>query len=670
MLNRWVAALTVVAVMAIGVWGVFQWRSWMVRSRFESRLAETQGLLEKKKPAEALQVLYSTRYSPAGKDPNLNARFCELEVRILVALQRITPLLQRYTENPSLFLRNEEAAQLVVRALMERGSVAEARALRNKWRNRETQTESWFMLDVDTLIRQGKRDKAVTLLKSRRFPGTGDSNRLARLAILAAPTDLPAAWNYLNQAMNVDPRNPEIRLFRAQMLENAGLLPAARSEYQAAMENDGQRAYFREQLADFHRRHGDYGQMLLSLTQGLTPESPDHLWLRAWFWNRVAAPASLDWNKLRPTRGELEPLIGFLLELPAAQFWDPAGYQALPGAERYLRANQELFWLQLLEALRRGDEPQALELLSRNRFRSRSWQPDLEAALERILQYRRVGPGKMPPAERAGKSSALPGGQAGRHQFFPALEAFLQAAPAKPRTGAGRDPIATLLDSRNVFSAAFLAGGWLEAALQLNRLSTIPADYPDWLAYGLAQALRSNRGPEKALEFCQQQEAKTPALQMLEGELLLAIGKTDAAMKQLATVAPDNSPAGLRAAWLLSLARIEAGDLAGAAQVVQNQPRLAGNVLGKEILARLAWMRQDTATATRLYQAIEQESLEAKVYLARLAFSQKDYPRAETLTRALLRESPDTPQFHENLRLIHDARNGGAAKPQAKATAP
>lgn len=673
MINRGLLVLALVAVLATGVWGALQWRQWVVRYRFEAKLEEARLLLGRNQAGEALQLLYVARYSPAAKDPVLNARFYDLEIRALVKLQRVSPLLQRYTENPAFFTRNEDAAQMVARALMDREKFEESRALRNLWRNQETQIDAWFMLDVDTLIRQGKRDKAIALLKSRSFPGPGDCNRLARLALLVAPKDLAGAWNYLNQAMLADPKNPEIRLFRAQILENAGLFPAARVEYAAAAVSAPQRPYFREQLAEYYRRSGDYGQLLQTLRQDLTPESPDYLWLKAWFWNRVATPVKVDWNMLRPLRGELDPVLTFVLDLAPGQFWDYAGYQAVPGADRYQRGQQELFWLQVLDALKRGDEARALDLLAHNRFRAVSWQPDIERALERILQYRRLGLAKMPPPPERLANATLPGGADGRHQFFPALDAFFQTVAAKPagvaKPGTLKAPLAALLGGDEVFSAVFLAGGWMEAALQLNRLQEIPADYPDWLAYGLVQAIRANRTPEDALAFCRKQSVKTPALRLLEGELLLALGKTEDGLKQLAALAREDSAVGMRAAWLLSLARIEANDLAAAAAIVHRQPRLANQVLGKEILARLDWMRGDLEAATRAYRAIATESLEAKVFLSRLAFSKKDYARAEALTRELVRESPDTPQFHDNLRLIEEAR-AGTPKPGAKAAAP
>lgn len=673
MINRGLLVLALVAVLTTGVWGAIQWRQWVVRYRFETKLEDARQLLDRNQAGDALQLLYAARYSPAAKDPVLNARFNDLEIRALVKLQRVSPLLQRYTESPAFFTRNEDAALMVARALVDREKFAESRALRNLWRNQETRIDSWFVLDVDTLIRQGKRDKAIALLKSRSFPGAGDCNRLVRLALLVAPKDLAAAWNYLNQAMLADPKNPEIRLFRAQILENAGLFPAARVEYAAAAASDPKRAYFREQLAEYYRRSGDYGQLLQTLMQNLTSESPDYLWLKAWFWNRTVTPVKAEWNKLRPLHGELDPVISFVLDLAPGQFWDYAGYQAVPGADRYLRSQQELFWLQVLDALKRGDEARALDLLAHNRFRAVSWQPDIEGALERILNYRRLGLAKMPlPPERPANAT-LPGGREGRHQFFTALETFFQTAGAKPavaaKPGASKDPLVALLGSDEVFSAVFLAGGWMEAALQLNRLQEIPAGYPDWLAYGFVQALRCNRTPEEALDFCRKQTVKTPALRLLESELLLALGKTDDGLTQLSALAREDSAVGMRAAWLLSLARIEANDLAGAAAIIHRQPRLANQLLGKEILARLDWMRGDLPAATRAYRAIEADSLEAKVFLSRLAFSQKDYARAEALTRSLVRESPDTPQFHDNLRLIEEARTG-TATPGAKAATP
>ena len=202
---------------------------------------------------------------------------------------------------------------------------------------------------------------------------------------------------------------------------------------------------------------------------------------------------------------------------------------------------------------------------------------------------------------------------------------------------------------------AFLAAGWIEAALQLHRLSVIPDGFPDWVAYGVTQALRFGRGNEKALAFASKQKP-SPALDVLIGELLLAEGKTDQALKRLNALATKDSDVGFRAAWLWCLTQIERGKLEQARRMVQTQPRLRDSTTGKELLARIALLEGNNDEADQLYAALEKASPEAKVHLARRAFAQKNWAEAKRLTEELVLQFPDNMQFRANLRAIVKAK--------------
>ena len=79
-----------------------------------------------------------------------------------------------------------------------------------------------------------------------------------RLALLNSPGNFTAAWNYLDRAAALDPRNPDIHLFRGRVWERAGQLPAAQAEYSAALAANTNSAFLRDQLGEFFRRGGAY----------------------------------------------------------------------------------------------------------------------------------------------------------------------------------------------------------------------------------------------------------------------------------------------------------------------------------------------------------------------------------------------------------------------------
>ena len=123
----------------------------------------------------------------------------------------------------------------------------------------------------------------------------------------------------------------------------------------------------------------------------------------------------------------------------------------------------------------------------------------------------------------------------------------------------------------------------------------------------------------------------------------MANSNPDAALDHLSKLAKEDNDVGMRAAWLISLILIDKGQFAEAKAIIESQPRLAENVLGKETLARIALLEGNNDLANKLYQSLEKVSAEAKSYLARKAFMDKDWKKAHELTEDLLREYPTVP---------------------------
>ncbi len=95
--------------------------------------------------------------------------------------------------------------------------------------------ERWLILDANYLERQGQFEEAIALLKSISFENQKEITRLVRLAMLSYPESTAEAWNYLSQALKKDPKNSDVRLYRARVLESEGRHSLAVSELDAAL---------------------------------------------------------------------------------------------------------------------------------------------------------------------------------------------------------------------------------------------------------------------------------------------------------------------------------------------------------------------------------------------------------------------------------------------------
>ena len=636
-------ALLAVAIGAAGFMGFRSWRDRTIARQEQLARARAESLLKEDKPAEALALAEVF----TGKSPG--EAWPRLELAALVALQDFSRLARIFEQTPARILADEEAAVLMARTFLHARKSANYGEIREAWHGRERHLDAWLALDADALILAGKQREAEELLRARILPGVMDATRLLRLALLTANHDMLEAWKLLCQAAALQPRNPDIRSFRAQILETTGRIELARVEYVAALVAAPQNPLLRDQLADFYLRNHNHDLALETWTEALTRPSLDFIRLKAHFWSRVLRPVKLP--DLDPAAtGELDPLVQQMAALKPGQFFDSNAFDQLSHARSYAAQRPEVFWLRLLDALQTHEEKAAFELLRYEPAHLRIWDPDLAAALFRILYYRQKQ--SLNPPDFI-FSSALP--ETNRPPFFALLEQAARQERTATNAPAVLTPeIAALLRGPSAFSAAFLAAGWREAALQFRLEPQLSPQEPEWLSSGFAQALRLNRSPRVALEFLGAGDLP-PASALLRAELLVELGRRDEARELLASLAKLNSGVGFRAAFLLALDAAENQHWDAARQCIVRQPLLAQADLGKEVLARLALAEGQTAEAEQIYRGILKSSVEAKLWFARQAYSQKRWKDARQLTNELLEMLPDSPQLRENLLAIDQA---------------
>ncbi len=632
-----------------GFFGLKAWRASVILRQEQRAFAVATSLVAKEDYQSAITVI---RQQPVIS-PKLNLNWPALEVRALGGLRAVPQLAGIFQRTPNRVLADEEASLILARAFLASHNNEGYGKIRKAWTGREIHQDWWLILDSDVFLVANKSREAERVLNSRKFTGKPEASRLERLAILVASRDLPQAWQYLSDATKIDPRNPELRSFRAQILEGAGKPEAASIEYLAAAAAGTNNPVLADQLAEFYRRQGNYDGALDSWEHALAKPAIDYLAVKAAFWQRMIRPGKLDAAQI--PAGELAALARWISELPATDFFDTNTFAALPQAQRFERQQQEVFWLQVASLARHRRDAEVADLLRFNPFRENSWEPDLQVALSRISYYRlkhSLKPPGLSPVARVGITN--------RHEFFNQLEALAANEHGTNRVALPADMDA-LLRGPDAYAAAFLAANWREAALRLCDPSQIPAGEPTWFAFGLAQILRMNRSPAAALEFLNRQHPE-PMLQLLTGELKIETGQTSAGLADLAHLAPLNSAIGFRASYLLALACVEQKHLEDATKWVRQNPLLSVDPMGREVLAQVALQTGRTNEAEQIYSSIATQSVMARAFLAKLAFTRQNWTEARRLTTELLQLVPEDLQYRANLAAIDRAQAAGPAK--------
>jgi tetratricopeptide (TPR) repeat protein len=633
--------LVVLAFASLGLyWGFISWRAGVMSGQEQRGFQQAQRLIAQGELEAALSIIRLHSGTASRLD------WVALEVRALAGQRAAPQLANIFQKAPERILADEEASLVLARAYLSSRNAPLLARIRDRWRGHESRRDNWLVLDSDAQWLAGKPGEAEKILRSQTFSGRAEADRLVRLSLFAARRDLPETWQLLAQATQLAPRNPEIRSFRAQILEATGKPGAAQVEYTAALAADQKNPLLRDQLADFYRRQGNYDFALKLWQDCLAEPTFDFVWLKTAFWQRMLQPGKLDVGSAPP--GELQPLVRWLAALPAGKFFNSNTFNSLPLARSLEQQRQEIFWLQLADALQNQSVTQAVHLLGFRHFNLVSWQPDLQVALVRILRYRQnrsFSAEGFPPVNETPTTN--------RHQFFTALS-MLNGREHNTSRAVVPEELDALLRGPDAFAAAFLAAGWREAAISLCTPDHCPTNEPVWLTYGLANALRANRGAAAGRDFLARQRPE-PELQLLAAEMLIADGLAQEGLNRLPGLAGLDNATGYRASCLLVLANLDLKKYDLARDWVRRNPRLAGDRTGRELMAQIALSAGQTNEAETIYRGILSHSTAAKTYFARQAYSRRDWANARRLTTELLVETPDNLQLRADLLAIDRA---------------
>jgi tetratricopeptide (TPR) repeat protein len=577
--------------------------------------------------------------TPAGK------RWGNILVQAAAETHDIGQLQVLYHFSPSLFRDQEKASLLVAESLIASGDIEAFTQLRNRWVGNESNATAWTILDSDRLLLEGDRQGANDLLGSHTFTGTAEIDRLMRLALINVSDDPKTAWRYFTRAEAKDPQNPEIHFYKGKLLESVGKFRNAQMEYEAAVATDPNNQLMQDQLAEFYLRQHQPRKAIDLWTSNLEETSVDFVWLKGLFWSKVMLPAKVEWTKLTPPQGKLQPLLAYLGKLKPGTYWNKDRFAKVPNKDEYLDEIEMTYWLRTFEALRTGDAKEAVAIQNESKFTRTNLNQDLEFALKQILSYQTTGEfDKSNPPRNLGTGDD-------KHPFILQLEAL--ATSRKPEVS---EEMNALLTSKEAYSAALLAAGWNEAAIQLHQVAIYPENFPVWVAVDMTYAIKQNRNSREALDFAAMQNETAP-LQLTVAEMKVAEGDEAGALEALQPIVAMDNELGFKAAWMASLIYLEQHQPHKAKEVIYGQPLLFNDVKGKETLARVVIMEGNKPLAAEIYEKISEVSEEAKSYLARQAFLQADWEKAKRLTRQLLKLHPNNAQLQQNLERIISEQN-------------
>jgi tetratricopeptide (TPR) repeat protein len=614
---RWIGFL-LLGIFLVSL-AVFFWDRSASARRVESTLQVAGDLVEEGRLAEA-RVLIAATKAPRPGSPAYE-EWVALEIAIAAGERRIPQLERLRSEYPEIFYSISAAVSLLARHDLQEAFRSGADL------DEVVLAKELPLLEADRAILSGDPERARVLLRAAVVEGETEVDRLLRLALLESD-DSVAAAGHLAKAYQLDPTRMEVRTFSANLLEMEGDFPAARREYVAALLIDPANARARDNLAEFYIRNGMIAQAVDTWMEGPPGPLTGIFELKAWFWNRVAAGGE-DFVE-RPLRGAL---VSQLNSLPAHTFWGISSDALLRSAPQ-MAERPEIFWLRLLSTLAESRDLTALDFIGRASPRQIALDERLKSLIEAILINRSANLRRVP--------LEIPAELQAQHPFWSWLA-----------TNSGR-PVE--LRRPWVIPVLLAVHGWLGAAADMADPAAL-GDAPEWVYFTLSRAAQMAGRAERQAAFLSATPSEAPSLRLLRAEAAWSENRVEEGLALLEALLTD-SEVGFRAAFLLSLYYLDLGDSAAVRDVLSRNEDFAKAVAGREFLARSHLIDGNTAQAEVIYEALGNDSDEARVFLSKQAFRRQDWPRAEALTRSLIRDHPNEIAFLRNLEAIRSASAG------------
>lgn len=640
----WLVVLTLLVACAVGI---VYWRNAVVSKRESDSLAVVRNAL-------ALGDFVAARSSLAGiADPALRStkereiRVSELKSALAI---RDTGLLRRAIGadasswmDPKLL---EEATLELAREAVQTRDFETYKEFAVQWQGKSMIPGQWILLEADQLLARGLQQEALKMLQAATLSGREDALRHARLALLDAKQPWKAMAQ-LDEGLKADPMNAELLSFRAQIEEAAGRIEDARLDYVAAVLSERKNPLYRDMLANYYLRLGDLPSAAETWRDAADDTGLGIYALKSWFWSRVSGVRLS--KAMPPCRQQgWNEFISTLAATPDEVFWtvelDAKLARVNGGNER-----PEVAWLHVLEAIRKQDLKSAKTQLERGFSRAAQglW-PNLSLCL---LVQLSACEGQDPRLPLAGREWSPVSDSV--HPFM--LEFSKWAM--RSHEGESNPRFEQWLARPAAIVGTLFASGWAGAALTVGHAANLVYDpaAPEWFDYGYAKSLLIRDDNAAARKWLESLPVRSPAANLLLGEVLLTSNALEQGLALLQTVAAGASPHASRASWTLALTELDRGKPAKAREIILAAPGLAQSVPGKEILARIALADGARNETSRIYQELGEQSADAMIFLSKEAFAAGDFSQARKWTGILARRFPEQPAFRQNLMRIDDA---------------
>lgn len=573
---RWV--ILIVALIGIITYFFRDWRDQKTEatSKVNPQSRQTSSLrsnaeVHKKFMTPEINSFSNTEHNPTSLELAINIREISPELK--------GSLLNLYSQSPKIFNNEEAPAIILATILLEKNQSDQYKMIANQWKDHSSWPEAWFVLAADSLIAQNDIEGAKNLLKSKTFEGAKDTARLGRLALLESDSE-EKSLDYLTKAEEKDPHNPLIPILRSRVLEKMNRISDATRELSKSMKTSGpKQSQQLEALSDLFRRYG-YQPFSISVLDSAEDGISSDAIARLIFWKHVIS------DSLKKEQPQMKtPYLEYLASLPSDKFWNEKSFERIPETDLLLSTHQEIFWLRLFELIKQNDYQQALSLLQNNTFKSSSWDPQLEQALEIALNLQLNGHLNSSPFPKPSRLSIEYGTSPWvKYEDNAFINAILQAS----NEGAELNKTdQMLLRSEDNISALLLAKGWQKAAILLLKNQGEGNDYPAWYTLAMTKALAQEKGVAEALAFAGKQKTN-PELQLQIAELYLLNGKPEEGLKLMENLRVENNESGVRAAWISAQYYWKNGELEIARQIITANKNLAETPMGREALAILS----------------------------------------------------------------------------------
>lgn len=590
-------------------------------------LGYAEEALQSKKPLDALSYAkqhLDEIYSGSG----LSKDWLELCIKASQELKDSRFLASIYDLYPEAFKDNEKACLDIAQEFIDTHRASDFFILKDRWQSKSQFPDRWTLLEADQLALAEKPDQAIALLNSRKMAPSEETERLVRLSLLSVKEHPAIAWQYLSEATRMQPKNPELRLYRVHLLVSANKEDLAITELKNLIKEHPSHALFKEELVDIYLRNKDITSVIEVLKESLVSSPDEELILKTLFLSKTQSPIDI---LSYVSQDQLSSASKTLLNLQEGQFWNAS----LDGLNK---GREEFFWLSLIQALKENKEIYALQLIE-DRQKPCIYSEPLKIALRQVLLFRNPSFISQEALEITHAAGNAP------HPLFK----ILANPPYNPE-------LDSFFSSDEIFPALFIASGWPEAAIQFHASQTEPLEHASWLSYGMTQAIAQNRDTSSALKFALKQKM-TPQLAFLTADLYLKNHQDEKAKAILTPLSAFNNILGRKAAEKLARIYFNEGLFETAKDIIEGHPRLRRALKAQELLARIYLNLGDYASVEDIYEHILDASKEAKSYMAQKAFQEKNYPLAYSLTQELLRLEENNVEIKENLRKIAQAAN-------------